>query len=233
MKALSVVSTVLFLVLAVSASAQQIAGEYIESRSADVYTGPCFANAEVNLVGDQAILGWHVTQGSWNGVTLDGLSVVGVVRASGTLGDPHENPYPAKAVMIVDARATGPQRAALVAFAQHMSGRLLTDVVRTIDAPIELDASGGHHGPAFLRAGQFAVVQTRAFDDSDHTCGNETTWYAPLSQVTHAMPAAAVTDEYQGPGLGTTWTLHEKRSAFVGSFDLSATTQSAAVTQGN
>ncbi len=234
MKALSLATIALSLALTVCASAQQIAGEYIESRSADVYTGPCFANADVDLVGDQAILGWHVTKGSWNGVPLDGLSVVGVVRASGTLGDPHENPYPAKAVIIVDQRAAQQQRAALIAFAQHMSGKLLTDVVRTIAAPIELSAQG-HRSPAFLRAGKFAVIQTRALNDDDEICGNETTWYPPLSQVTHAMPADAVTDEYRGPGLGTTWSLHEKRSAFVGSFDLGAPADTAALAsaQGN
>src|SRR2546422_3612210 len=38
---------VLSLVLAVPAMAQ-ISGQYIEARTADVYTGPCFANSEVN-----------------------------------------------------------------------------------------------------------------------------------------------------------------------------------------
>ena len=38
-------------------NAQQIAGDYVETRSADVWTGPCFANAEVGLAGDQAKLG--------------------------------------------------------------------------------------------------------------------------------------------------------------------------------
>jgi hypothetical protein len=32
------------------------------------------------------------------------------------------------------------------------------------------------------------------------------------------MPAVAMTDQYKGNGLGTTWTLHDKRSAFVGTF---------------
>ncbi len=218
MKYLSLATVALFLALTSSLYAQQISGDYIESRSADVYTGPCFANAEVDLVGNQAIMGWHVNKGSWNGVPLDGLSVVGVVRASGTLGDAHENPYPAKAVMLVDEHASAAQQAALISFAEHMSGKLLTDVVRVVAAPIQVDVPQGHHGPALLRAGSFAVVQTRALDDMDEICGNEMTWYQPLSQVAHAMPAAAVTDQYQGPGLGTTWTLHDKRSAFVGSF---------------
>ena len=43
--------------------AQQIRGDYLETRSADVYTGACFANGEVNLVGNEAILAWHVKAG--------------------------------------------------------------------------------------------------------------------------------------------------------------------------
>src|SRR5690606_29447054 len=56
-------------------------GEYIEARTADVYTGACFANSEVDLVGNLAVFGWHVNEGTYEGVKLDGLSVVGVVRA--------------------------------------------------------------------------------------------------------------------------------------------------------
>ncbi len=219
MKYLSLATLTLFFALTAAASAQQISGQYVESRSADVWTGPCFANAEVDLVGDQAILGWHVAKGSWNGVALDGLNVVGVVKASGTLGDPNEDPYPAKAVMIVDQQATRQQRAALIAFAQHMSGKLLQDVVRVESAPIELNVgSAARHMDAVLRAGSFATVQTRGMNDRDEICGNETAYYPPLATTAHAMPAVAVTDQYQGPGLGTTWSVHDKRSAFVGSF---------------
>ena len=96
------------IVLSFSAAllAQQIQGDYLETRSADVYTGQCFANGEVNLVGNQAILAWHVRRGSWDGVRLDGLTVAAAVRARGTLGDPYENPYPAQAVLIVDEQAS-------------------------------------------------------------------------------------------------------------------------------
>ena len=73
-------------ILAVSttALAQQIRGDYIETRSADVYTGSCFANGEVNLVGNQAILAWHVQSGSWDGMPLDGLTVAAAVRPGDT-----------------------------------------------------------------------------------------------------------------------------------------------------
>jgi len=66
---------VVLLALSTLALGQQVRGDYIETRSADVYTGQCFANGEVNLVGDEAILAWHVQSGSWDGVPLDGLTV--------------------------------------------------------------------------------------------------------------------------------------------------------------
>ena len=100
---------VALLLLSTSALGQQIRGDYIETRSADVYTGQCFANGEVNLVGDEAILAWHVQSGSWDGVSLDGLTVAAAVHAHATLGDPYENPYPAQAVLFVDDQATPQQ----------------------------------------------------------------------------------------------------------------------------
>ena len=204
--------------LSISMAAQEIRGDYLETRSADVYTGQCFANGEVNLVGKEAILAWHVQSGSWNGVPLQGLTVAAAVRANGTLGDPYENPYPAKAVLLVDDQATVPQQAALVNFAKRMGGELLNNVEQVIPTQMELVVNAEHHGAAMLRAGRFATVQTRSIGGQDHLCGNEVTFYPPLTELAHSMPAVALTDTYNGPGLGVSWDLHGKRSAFVGTF---------------
>jgi hypothetical protein len=206
------------LALSTSALAQQIRGDYIETRSADVYTGQCFANGEVNLVGDEAILAWHVQSGSWDGVPLDGLTVAAAVHARATLGDPYANPYPAQAILIVDDQATRQQRSALLAFAHQMGGELLRHAQRVVSAPMELVVNPEHHGVALLRAGQFATVQTRPVNDKDHLCGNEVTFYPPLTPLTHSMPAVALTDSYRGPGLDVDWESHGRRSAFVGTF---------------
>src|SRR5215468_574505 len=130
--------------------AGHISGEYIESRTADVYTGPCFANSEVNLTGKEAVLAWHVDKGTWQNVSLDGLSVAAVVRASATLGDAFSNPLPAKAVLIVDERANAAQRAALVNFAQAQAGKLLSNVVATETQPIRFTVDASKHGTASL-----------------------------------------------------------------------------------
>ena len=212
--------SVMLLALATGAQAQQIQGDYIESRSADVYVAACFANSEVGLTGNQAILGWRVRQGSFNNVNLDGLSVVAVAKASATLGDPYHNPYPAKAVLIVDSKANPQQQDALVGLAQKMAGELLKDIVRVEVAPISLEVQHEHGHPvrSFLRAGDVAGIETRPIGGNDHKCGNEVVFYQPLIQTTHAMPAVALLDQYSGTGLGVSWKSHDKPSAFVGSF---------------
>jgi hypothetical protein len=214
----------LLLALSTAAQAQQISGNYLETRNADVYTGYCVANGEMNLAGDQAILAWKVNKGSWDGVTLDGLGVVGVVKAGATLGNVDTNPYPAQSIMIVDERASAQQRKALVSLAQAMSGELLVNVVRVDAAPILLSVNhdGGHFGKATMRAGKLAGIETRAINPNDHLCGNEETFYQPLARMNHSMAAVAELDQFNGSGLGVSWTLHGKRSAFVGTFAMSA-----------
>ena len=56
-------SLLLLLTFGTILSAQQIHGDYIESRSTDVYVAQCFANGETGLTGNQALLAWHVTEG--------------------------------------------------------------------------------------------------------------------------------------------------------------------------
>jgi hypothetical protein len=208
------------LTLGSTANAQSISGDYIETRSADVWTGPCVANGEMNLVGDQAILAWRVSKGNWKGVSLDGLSVVAVVKANATLGDEYNNPYPAKSVVIVDEKACGDQPKALIEFAQSMAGELLKNVVRVEVAPIKVEVTGadGHYGTTLVRAGKIAGIQTRAINGKDHLCGNEEVFYRPLAEMTHSMPAVAELDQFDGAGLDVSWTVRGKRSAFVGTF---------------
>ena len=196
-----------------------VKGDYMEARSADVFTGPCFAMSEVGVTGQEAILAWKVQEGDWNGVPLSGLSVVAVVRAHATLGDPYHDPYPAQSVLIVDSRATSQQRTALAAFAESMTGNLLDHVVRVESAPIQMTVEHGElHGAAKVVAGRFARIETRSLCHGDHFCGNESVYYPPLVALAHSMPAFTLDSSFSGQGLGEVWKNVDKRSAFVGSF---------------
>jgi hypothetical protein len=211
-------SFLLLLTFGAALRAQQIHGDYIESRSTDVYVAQCFANGETGLTGNLALLAWHVTEGSWNGVKLDGLTVAAAVRARATLGDPYGEPYPAQTVLMVDDAANGAQREALIALARHQGGKLLENVARVDYVPVILEVPQNHEGHAVLRAGRLATIITRPLNHHDHICGNETNFYPPLTNVENATSAVALTDEFQGGGLGSQWSDHGRRSAYIAEF---------------
>jgi len=201
-------------------SQQNIYGDYIEARTADVFTGPCFANSEGGNVGELAVFGWKIEKGSWQGVNLDGLSVVGAVKAKSTLGDVYHPYYPVQSVLIVDEKASPEQRLALRGFAQKMGGELLQNIVRVEYQPVALTFKNNdlHSMQASLTAGSLANIQTRALAEGDPLCRNEEIWYEPLTKTTHAMPVYALAHNFKGQGLGTTWSSPEKRSSFIGNF---------------
>ena len=175
---------------------------------------------EAGLVGEFAVFGWKIDKGSWQGVSLDGLSVVGAVKASGTLGDIFHDVYPVKSILIVDDKATPEQRLALRSFARKMGGDLLQDIVRVDYQPIALNFENNdmHSMKATLTAGTLAKIQTRAMNEGDHICRNEEVWYQPLTKTTHAMPVYAMAHTFTGQGLGSTWSSPDKRSSFIGNF---------------
>ncbi len=218
---LSAAATVSF---AAGLPARSLSGNYMEARTADVYTGPCFANGELEINGKEAVFGWKIANGAWKGVNIAGLGVVGVVRSQHTLGDIHRPINPAVAVLIVDSRATAEQRTALVAFAKSQAPDLLNNVVQVKSAPIELTVENGniHGGAARLTAGSLAEVSTRGMTEADRHCGNEDIFYPPLAKLEHAMPAYALENFYKGDGLDETWSVRFRRSSFVGTFRVSA-----------
>jgi hypothetical protein len=198
-------------------SPAKISGDYAEFRNADVYTGPCFANSEEGLTGNDAVLAWHVRSGSWSGVSLAHLSVVAVVRANSTLGDPYSNPYPAKTFFIVDQRADSAQRAALVQFAQAQSSGLLNNVVAIQAQPISFTIA--RHGFTSVQAGHLLALSTRTLRSTDMICHNEEVYYPPLAQhLEHSMPVVAQQSRYSGNYLGVNWNESGRRSSFVGMF---------------
>lgn len=194
----------------------EVHGDYLEARTSDVYTGPCFANGEVGLTGREAVMAWRIQGGQWEGVDLSGLSVVAVVKASATLGDPYSSPHPAQAVLIVDEAATVEQRTALAHFARARAGSLLDDVVATHAARV--DAFFGAPGQASVLIPGLVDVRTRPIGHHDHLCGNEFVYYPPLSPVTDPVPAYTLANRFEGDEFRSTWSSPLKRSAFVASF---------------
>lgn len=195
-------------------------GNYVETRTCDVYTGPCFANSQVGLAGHQALLAWNIEQGGFEGVDLAGLNVVMALHASDTLGIGGGlvvQPEPIRSVVLVDERASDEQRDALVEFVKRQAGRMAGEVVRVAALPIdfEVDHSGG---AAHLRAGKEARLETRKIKQCDCVCTNESNFYPPLTEVKKSAAAFTIDGGFKGRGLNEQWSNPGTRSAFVGTF---------------
>ncbi|MDX2036254.1 MAG: DUF1326 domain-containing protein [Isosphaeraceae bacterium] len=223
------------------AFADGIRGDYVEARTNDVFTGPCFSNAEVFITGHQAVLAWKIDQGSYKGVDLSGLTVAAAIRGSSTFTE--DDPASARSIILVDHVATDAQRDALVALLKEMVGDRLRNVVDvrrtkmilTVEAhhASESDsitdtakakdrAHSGHGMPkaprALFWAPGLAEIDTRPLNENDHFCGNEVVAYAPLAKGTDVLPAYTIVNSFQGKGLDTTWKAPFARSSFVGRF---------------
>jgi Protein of unknown function (DUF1326) len=179
-----------------------------------------------------------VTEGSYQGVDLAGLSVAAAVRGSTTFSE--DKPELATAMLIVDEKADSRQREALIAMARSLGGERLKKVVAVKSARIamkveahamgskaEADAAAAHakHGmpqaprASFWAAG-LAQIVTRPLDERDHACGNEVVAYPPLSKGVEALPAFTLGHQFKGEGLNENWNDPNCRSSFVGHFAL-------------
>lgn len=213
-----------FAVLAVLAGsnlvqAADITGQYVEARTCDIWTGPCFANADFNLTGKNAVMAWKIEQGRVNDVSLDGLSVVAVLSAQNTLG--LEQTGAAQCVIIVDDRANTLQQKALVQLVRQQGGKLTHNVVKVHAAPISLSMCDCKGQTCAELNATVARVKTRCLDQNhDKACGNETAFYPPLARNVHARPAGVVEHVFRGTGLRETWSDPERRGAYVGTFEV-------------
>lgn len=206
------------------AAAEPIKGDYLESRTCDIYTGPCFANAQVGLAGMEAIQAWKIKEGAWNGVNLAGTSVIVGVKASDTLGwggGLKFNPYPIKSMVIVDEKVTSAQRDALVSFVKSHAAKSIGDVVKVTSLPIDMTVDHFRQ-VGKLDAGNAVHLLTRKMGEQDCVCTNEMIFYPPLVQLRSYRPAYIIEGSFAATGLGTHWSNPSTRSGFLASFSYEA-----------
>lgn len=209
------------LILAVTtgfSTASEIGGVYMETRTCAVYTGPCFANAEMGLTGKDAIMAWSIESGTQDGVDLSGLNVVVVISANQTLGFRGINDAKQlKSLILIDDRANPLQRQALLAFARNHAGRAGKSAIRVDVTPIHMTLDfvklKGH-----LKAGKVVTLKSRKTRPGECICKNEVEYYPPLAQVDQVTPATAEQGEFRGRGLGRRWSTPGARSVYMGTF---------------
>jgi hypothetical protein len=205
------------MISAVSARAE-IRGHYLETRTCQVYTGPCFANGEMGLAGKDAVMAWSINEGRHNDVDLAGMNVVVALTSSTTLG--HEGLNDGenlKSIVYVDQRASEAQRQALLDFARTHAGRAASNIVRVESSPIEMSLNEAEL-QGRLQAGKDVQVMTRKARPSDCICSNEVAFYPPLAKVETCVAGVTSVGEFHGAGLGSRWSTPESRSAYMARF---------------
>ena len=201
---------------AAAGSSPMVEGEYVEARTAEVFAGGCVMSSEAETIGRQAVMAWRIAKGSYDGVSLDGLSVVAALAGDRNLGIRElggEAPSEVRAAIIVDERATAAQRRSLVKLVTAMSDGLMQDIVQVTTAPIRF-ASSAHQVEVSTGDAKLAVQRHVHHDPN---CG-AMQWFHPLAAGTDASLGMTETHVFSGRALGTRWSDPNKKSAFVGSF---------------
>jgi len=203
--------------LASAADRGRVSGDYVEARTAEVFAGGCIMNSEAETMGRQAIMAWRISAGTFDGVALDGLTVIAAVAGDRNLGMREmggEAPTVVKAVITVDPRATPAQRDALVAFVREASRGLISDVVRVDAAPVRFASTANQVDVSAADAVLLTVNKDMKHDPS---CG-AMQWFTPFATLASSAMGTAEVHSFSGTGLGTRWSAPDKRSAFWGAF---------------
>jgi hypothetical protein len=217
MKGILVLAAVLLVAPpAAAGSPSSVSGDYVEARTAEVFAGGCIMSSEAETIGRQAVLAWRIGRGTYDGVALDGLSVVAAVSGDHNLGIGEiggTRPSLVRAALIVDHNASPRQQKALVGLVEAMAGELIDEVVQVTAAPIEFSADG--HAVK-VSAGDARLSVSRHVHH-DPNCG-AMQWFHPLASGTTTAIGLADVHTFSGSALGTRWSDPHKKSAFVGTF---------------
>ncbi len=205
-------------ILTQTASAE-VSGHYLEARTCQVYTGPCFANGETGLAGKNALMAWSIVSGDYQGVDMAGLKVVIAFDAADTLGFLGiDGAGEVKSVVYVDEKATDDQQAALLQFVREHAGRAGRSVVRVTTSPIEMSLNEDRLD-ARLDVGRAVQIVARKARPDDCICSNESAYYPPLAKVSFFAPGVTTVNEFKGRGLGSRWSTPGARSAYMAIFN--------------
>lgn len=199
-----------------AADRPSIVGQYVETRTAEVFTGGCLMNSEGETGGREALMAWKIGRGELAGVPLDGLSVVAAVTADINLGTRELSgaaPRTIRSVLYVDARATTRQRDTLVSMARSLSNGFIGEVVAVRPVPIAF-TEDEHR--IRVDAGDATLDVVRHMEH-DVSC-SALQWFHPLARVSGAELGVTARQAYRGDLLGRRWMQTDRRSAFFGEF---------------
>ena len=217
MKGILVLTTIALTLVggfALATETPTVQGEYIEARSASVYVGACHFGAEYVEGGREATAVWNIHEGNWNGISLDGLTVVAVISAKDNLAIDSET---RKSVLYVDVNTTSAQRAALKDMLTTKRSDVLGEVVVTETAAVKFTKDGTKYN---VTVGKVLTLSANRYPCANCTQPHQI-WYKPLATIQNAIVGKSEIYRYKDSHLPVTWQQSgTANNVFVGTFSM-------------
>jgi hypothetical protein len=188
----------------------KVAGSYFETCSCDVAC-PCIFLSPPTSGECTALLAWHIDQGGFGEINLDGLNAVIAVHAPG-----HMMEVKWKVALYVDERANQGQRDALTQIFSgqaggHLAGLapLIGEVLGVKAAPIEYRSEGKRRS---MRLGDVADAEIEGLAGQDG--GDVTVAGAPFAAVPGVSFVVAKSKQMRFGDYGLQWEVSNKNGFF-------------------
>jgi hypothetical protein len=195
-------------------AAPTVSGDYVESRSANIYVGACHHEGELLTAGRDAVLAWNITDGDYHGVSLNGVRAVAVVAGDKNLSLPDVK---RRSVLYISEDATSAQREAVAALLKEKAAGALGEVAGVKTAPISFDASGNTYrvqvaGAAFMKIKK----------ETQELCCKQpyVLWDHPFVHVDAAKAGYCLGVEFKDSGMLQAWSATDQNNAYFGHFAL-------------
>jgi hypothetical protein len=188
----------------------KISGSYFETCSCDVACPCIFLSPPTN--GDcTALLAWHIDQGRFDDINLDGFNAVLAVNSPG-----HMMEGKWKVALYVDEKADQSQQAALMQIFSgqaggHLAnlGPLIGEVLGAKPAPIEYRSEGKRRS---MHIGETAAAEIEAVAGQDG--GDVMVAGAPFAAVPGVSLAVAKSKSMRYSDYGLKWEVSDKNGFF-------------------
>jgi hypothetical protein len=193
---------------------QKVAGDYVEVRTASVFTGACHYNGElVTMDGHDAIMAWNFTAGAWRGVDLTGVRAMAAVTSDANLSQEQAT---RKVELVVDSSATDAQASAVAGLLKEKCGARLGSIVTVRRAPVAFTRQDGR--AYSVKSEGYASMSVTPMPNGECCKQPHLVWYSPLTALENRKVGFTQRAAYTAGTLGDAWQREGENSAFYGSF---------------
>jgi hypothetical protein len=191
-------------------TATPVTGEYVEARTAAVFAGACHYNGELVTTGQDALLAWHVTSGSFEGIDLSGLRAMAAVTSPENLSHEHAS---RKTELLIDSSASAAQVKAFTDLLHSKASAQLGDIAAVRRGPIAFT----HNDAGYtVSAEGYGTLDVHPMPNGECCKQPNLVWYSPILPLEGRKVGYTEAAAYTAGTVGDPWQRGDENSAFYG-----------------